>query len=64
MGTRYPRNMMVQEESERVLLIDFDSAEMLPEDVKLLTPTEKSWIRAEDRMIDVFTEDLVSPVHT
>lgn len=63
-GDMYPRNMMVQEGSHRVLLIDFDRAQTLSVDLGLSTLRQRQLMEREERMINWFIENLVSAVHT
>ncbi|KAL3472469.1 hypothetical protein BJX99DRAFT_214698 [Aspergillus californicus] len=53
----YPRNMMVSLEPERVLWIDFDSAQTYPEDSDI-PPRHKTWLEEEVELIDYFIDGL------
>ncbi|KAL7662254.1 hypothetical protein ACMYSQ_001601 [Aspergillus niger] len=53
-----PRNMMVSlSEDDRVLWIDFDSAQTFPEGGDL-SPRQRKWIEGEDEMVDYFVDAL------
>lgn len=54
----YPRNMMVQENSDRVLWIDFDRAQTFREDLPL-TSRQEEWIDDESAIMDEFACALV-----
>lgn len=54
----YPRNMMVQEDTDRVLWIDFDSAQTHSE-VEALTPRQEELIDVETGLMDEFAGDIV-----
>ena len=54
-GDPYPRNMMVQRDSNRVLWIDFDHAQTFPE-----SEWNWEWIQDEKEMVDEFLDFLVS----
>lgn len=54
-----PRNMMVSlSEDDRVLWIDFDSAQTFPEGGDL-SPRQRKWVEGEDEMVDYFVDALV-----
>jgi tRNA A-37 threonylcarbamoyl transferase component Bud32 len=58
-GDVYPRNMMVASgEPDRVLWIDFDSAQTLPEN-EPLTPMQQKWVTVETLRMDYFVNGLV-----
>jgi hypothetical protein len=58
-GDAYPNNMMVVSgEPDRVLWIDFGSAQTLPEN-KPLTPIQQKWVTTETLSIDYFVNGLV-----
>jgi tRNA A-37 threonylcarbamoyl transferase component Bud32 len=58
-GDAYPRNMMVVSgKPDRVLWIDFDSAQTLPEN-DLLTPRQQKWMVREIQRMDHFVNGLV-----
>lgn len=61
-GDTDPRNMMVcpgcHGKPDRVLWIDFDSAQLLPEDN--LSPRQQMWLQEESEPMDCFAESLVS----
>lgn len=60
-GDAYPRNMMVsvgESGPERVLWIDFDSAQTFPEGGEL-SPLHKRWIGDEVELVDYFVDALV-----
>ncbi|KAE8373241.1 hypothetical protein BDV26DRAFT_72956 [Aspergillus bertholletiae] len=58
-GDPNPRNMMVSlGEYDRVLRIDFDSAQILSEGE--LSPKQERWIKEEVEMVDYFVVALVS----
>ncbi|GKZ81318.1 hypothetical protein AnigIFM56816_005833 [Aspergillus niger] len=53
-----PRNMMVSlSEDDRVLWIDFDSAQTFPEGGDL-SPRQLKWVEGEDEMVDYFVDAL------
>lgn len=54
-GDPYPRNMMVQENTKRVLWIDFDRAQTFSENER-----KWQWIQDEKEMVDEFLDALVS----
>lgn len=60
-GDIYPRNMMIAEipntDQARVLWIDFDSSQLLPES---LSERQKKWIEEENGIMDEFIQGLVS----
>lgn len=53
-----PRNMMVHEDSDRVLWIDFDRAQTFREDIPL-TSREQKWFADESALVDEFASYLV-----
>ncbi|KAJ9226840.1 hypothetical protein DTO027B5_2056 [Paecilomyces variotii] len=56
-GDLYPRNMMIAEgEQDRVLWIDFDSAQTFSEGP--LSPKQEKWFKEEIEMMDYFVKDL------
>jgi hypothetical protein len=58
-GDVYPRNMMVVSgEPDRVLWIDFDSAQTLPEN-EPLTSRQQKWVTMEIQSMDYFVDGLV-----
>jgi hypothetical protein len=58
-GDVYPRNMMVVSgKPDRVLWIDFDSAQTLPEN-EALTPMQQKWMWMEILRMDYFVKALV-----
>ncbi|KAL1963351.1 hypothetical protein VTN77DRAFT_8472 [Rasamsonia byssochlamydoides] len=57
-GDPYLRNMMVQEDSDRVMWIDFDRAQILSENGP--TPRQQQWMKEEDEMMDYFVEALTA----
>jgi hypothetical protein len=58
-GDAYPRNMMVVSgKPDRVLWIDFNSAQTLPEN-DLLTPRQQKWMVREIQRMDHFVNGLV-----
>lgn len=59
-GDPMPRNMMiVPGEPDRVLWVDFDSAQTFPEE-EPLSPRQEEWFKEEVEMIEYFTKGLVS----
>ncbi|PYH37816.1 uncharacterized protein BO87DRAFT_413210, partial [Aspergillus neoniger CBS 115656] len=57
-GDPYPRNMMVQMNSDRVLWMDFDRAQtFMSESIK---QSHLNWLEREQRMMDEFVDGLVS----
>ncbi|KAJ9223571.1 hypothetical protein DTO271D3_5887 [Paecilomyces variotii] len=59
-GDPKPRNMMVvsgEQEQDRVLWVDFDSAQTFPEE-EPLSPKQELWFREEVEMIEYFNEAL------
>lgn len=59
-GDPYPRNMMiVSGEHDRVLWVDFDSAQTFPEE-KPLSHKQGMWFKEEVELIEYFSEALVS----
>lgn len=56
-GDPFPRNMMVQEDSDRVLWIDFDRAQTFSCDS--ITARQRQWLKEEDELVDYFVEALV-----
>lgn len=56
-GDSYPRNMVVSGEQDRVLWIDFDSAQTFSED--FLSPRQEKWFKEEVEMMEYFVEALV-----
>lgn len=57
-GDPYPRNMMVQVKSDRVLWMDFDRAQtFMSESIK---QSHLDWLEREQRMMDEFVDGLVS----
>lgn len=59
----HPRNMMVvpassEKQEDKVLWIDFDSAQTFPEDTSL-SPRQKMWVEDEIELVDYFIENLV-----
>lgn len=57
-GDPYPRNMMIaQGEQDRVLWIDFDSAQTFSE--APFSPKQEKWFKEETEMMDWFVKDLV-----
>lgn len=54
-GDPYPRNMMVQKYTKRVLWVDFDHAQTFPEN-----EWKWQWMNDEKEMVDEFLETLVS----
>ncbi|GLA28135.1 hypothetical protein AnigIFM63326_005703 [Aspergillus niger] len=58
-GDPMPRNMMVSVsgDEERVLWVDFDSAQTFPEDGS--HPRQKVWVEGEDELVDYFIAALV-----
>ncbi|PYI35764.1 hypothetical protein BP00DRAFT_219392 [Aspergillus indologenus CBS 114.80] len=61
-GDPYPRNMMIQEASGRVLWIDFDRAQTFtPEALK---PVHFNWLEQESEMMDYFVKALVTLQYT
>ncbi|GAB1196507.1 hypothetical protein APSETT444_005778 [Aspergillus pseudonomiae] len=58
-GDPMPRNMMVSlGEDERVLWIDFDSAQTFSEGGR--SPRQQEWIEEEDELVDYFVDALIS----
>ncbi|KAB8240139.1 hypothetical protein BDV35DRAFT_374504 [Aspergillus flavus] len=55
-GDPFPRNMMVQEDSDRVLWIDFDRAQTFSCDS--ITARQRQWLKEEDELVDYFVEAL------
>lgn len=58
----YPRNMMISLEpgkEERVLWIDFDSAQTFPEN-EPLSSLHETWLREENELVDYFFKILAS----
>lgn len=56
----YPRNMMIQSHTDRVLWIDFDRAQTFSEDQTVPDPRfQLEWIREEKELVDEFFNDLV-----
>ena len=61
-GDPKSRNMMIsREEENKVLWIDFDSAQTFSED--LLSPQQETWVKEEVEMMDFFVEALVGFSH-
>ncbi|PWY80849.1 hypothetical protein BO94DRAFT_602241 [Aspergillus sclerotioniger CBS 115572] len=58
-GDPYPRNMMVQEGSDRVLWIDFTYAQTLTPDS--MQPYHVEWMKDEAGMMEYFLKALVFP---
>ncbi|OJZ83785.1 hypothetical protein ASPFODRAFT_698164, partial [Aspergillus luchuensis CBS 106.47] len=59
-GDPYPRNMMVQVKSDRVLWMDFDRAEtFMSESIK---QSHLDWLECEQRMMDEFVDGLTADV--
>lgn len=59
-GDPYPRNMMVVPgEQERVLWIDFDSAQTFSEGPGPLSPRQDTWFKEEVEMMEFFVQALV-----
>lgn len=57
-GDPKPRNMMISlRKQDRVLWIDFDSAQTFPED--FLSPRQETWVKEEVEMMEYFVEALV-----
>lgn len=58
-GDPMPRNMMVSVsgDEERVLWVDFDSAQTFPDDGS--HPRQKVWVEGEDELVDYFIVALV-----
>lgn len=57
-GDPYPRNMMVQITSDRVLWIDFDRAQTFTS--QSIKQCHLTWLERETRMMEEFVEGLVS----
>lgn len=61
-GDPDPRNMMICPgrggKPDRVLWIDFDAAQLLPEDN--LSPRQRMWLQEENELMDYFIKSLVS----
>lgn len=57
----YPRSMMVQEDTDSVLWIDFDRAQTHSEE-KPLTPKQEELMAEETAIMDNFAENIVSSV--
>ncbi|KAL2001942.1 hypothetical protein VTN02DRAFT_958 [Thermoascus thermophilus] len=55
-GDLYPRNMMVQMDTDRVLWIDFDCAQTFPEGS--IPERQQQWIQGEDKFMGEFVEFL------
>lgn len=61
-GDTRPRNMMVsQGKQDRVLWIDFDSAQMFSRDC--LSQRQEQWIQEENEVVDYFIEALVGSIY-
>lgn len=61
-GDPKPRNMMISRgEGNKVLWIDFDSAQTFSED--LLSPRQEMWVKEEVEMMEFFVEALVGFSH-
>ncbi|KAK9255281.1 hypothetical protein V1507DRAFT_453023 [Lipomyces tetrasporus] len=60
-GDPKSRNMMISREQDRVLRIDFDSAQIFSEDS--LTPRQETWVKEEIEMMEYFVEALVCSSH-
>ncbi|PYI07017.1 hypothetical protein BO78DRAFT_314175, partial [Aspergillus sclerotiicarbonarius CBS 121057] len=59
-GDPYPRNIMIQTTSDRVLWIDFDRAQTFtPQSIK---PYQLDWLQHETNMMDYFVEALAADV--
>lgn len=54
-GDPHPRNMTVC--GDRILWVDFDSAQTLPEDA-VLTPRQEMWFREELALMDEFVNGM------
>ncbi|OOF90573.1 hypothetical protein ASPCADRAFT_135035 [Aspergillus carbonarius ITEM 5010] len=57
-GDPYPRNMMVQEDEDRVLWVDFDRAQTLTPDS--LQQYQVEWLEEEADMMDYFVKALTA----
>lgn len=61
-GDAKPRNMMIsQGKQDRVLWIDFDSAQTFSEG--FLSQRQERWIQEENELVDYFIEALVGSIH-
>ncbi|OJJ68165.1 hypothetical protein ASPBRDRAFT_58207 [Aspergillus brasiliensis CBS 101740] len=60
-GDPYPRNMMVQTTSDRVLWMDFDRARTFTS--QSIKQRHLDWLDRETRLMDEFVEGLVSLMH-
>ena len=61
-GDPYPRNIMVQESSDRVLWIDFDRAQTFTP--QSMNRRHTNWLEEEAEMMDYFVKALVGSQHT
>lgn len=61
-GDPYPRNVIVQEETDRAVWIDFDHADTFPPDSrpKRQEKNMKSWMEMEDELVHELLVSLVS----
>ncbi|KAE8383872.1 hypothetical protein BDV26DRAFT_250938 [Aspergillus bertholletiae] len=57
-GDPFPRNMMVQKSSDRVLWIDFDRAQTFSYDS--ITTRQRQWLEEEDELVDYFVDALAA----
>ncbi|KAE8149559.1 hypothetical protein BDV25DRAFT_130264 [Aspergillus avenaceus] len=55
-GDPFPRNMMVQKDSDRVLWVDFDRAQTFSLDS--ITARQRQWLDEEDELVDYFVAAL------
>lgn len=61
-GDPKPRNMVISPgEGDKVLWIDFDSAQTFSEDS--LSPRQETWVKEEIEMVDFFVDALVGFSH-
>ncbi|OGM48836.1 hypothetical protein ABOM_003013 [Aspergillus bombycis] len=57
-GDPYPRNIMVQQSSDRVLWIDFDRAQTFFQDS--ITDLQRQWLEGEIELVDYFVDALAA----
>ncbi|PYH94303.1 hypothetical protein BO71DRAFT_398980 [Aspergillus ellipticus CBS 707.79] len=57
-GDPFPRNMMIQQESNRVLWIDFDRAQTFMH--SLITTRQCQWLEEENELIDYFVDAIIA----
>lgn len=57
-GDLWPRNLMVQSRTERVIWIDFDRAQTFPEN-QTISERQAEWLRDEKELLDELLDELV-----